>query len=68
MSGDREAFQQVGDRLEEFGKGEAIRFVEDPVPAIERVRQVLRAWLPTYAKVEPRMRGMIERDTGSAGE
>jgi DNA-binding transcriptional ArsR family regulator len=65
MSGDRDAFQQVGTRLEEFGKGEAIRFVEDPVPAIDRVRQVLRAWLPVYAKVEPRMRRMIERDADS---
>jgi DNA-binding transcriptional ArsR family regulator len=63
VAGDTTVVEQVRTLLDEsWGKGEMAAMLEDPLPAIDRMRTVLRAWLQVYQEVEPRVRRMIERD------
>jgi DNA-binding transcriptional ArsR family regulator len=63
VAGDTTAIEQVRTLLDEsWGKGEMAAVLEDPQPAIDRMRTVLRAWLPVYQELEPRVRRMIEHD------
>jgi DNA-binding transcriptional ArsR family regulator len=66
IAGDAGIIEEVRARLDaSWGKGQMAAILEDPLPAIEAMRRVLRAWLPIYQEVEPRMRRMIERDVES---
>jgi DNA-binding transcriptional ArsR family regulator len=61
-AGNRKAIAEIRAHFDEWGKGAAVAFVINPEPEVERMRRALRAWLPHYVEIEPRVRRMIESD------
>jgi DNA-binding transcriptional ArsR family regulator len=62
LAGDRDALDQVADKLPEWHRTERLEFLADPEATIEPIRQILRAWLEQFEPIEERIAGILERD------
>ncbi len=65
LAGDGEATSELLAPLVEHHGGDTskvARLLRDPIGLIEAARAVLRAWLPAFEEIEPRVASMLQRD------
>ena len=62
LEGDAAALGRAGELLDERQKSVVDRFVADAGGEVGKLRQAIKAWLPLYQQIEPRVAQMIERD------
>lgn len=62
IQGEEEALEVVQAKFEEWNKASIVTFLRDPRPSVDKMRQVVEAWLPLYQEVEDRVGSVLERD------